>query len=33
MTIPGFAFEIPLLGSLANLTGMFLGALVSGLLE
>lgn len=32
MTIPGFAFEIPLLGSLANLTGMFLGALVSGLI-
>ena len=32
MTIPGFALEIPLLGSLANLTGMFLGALVSGLI-
>lgn len=32
MTIPGFVFEIPLLGSLANLTGMFLGALVSGLI-
>lgn len=32
MTIPGFAFEIPLLGSLANLIGMFLGALVSGLI-
>ncbi len=31
MTIPGFAFEIPLLGSLASLVGMFLGALVSGL--
>lgn len=32
MSIPGFAFEIPLLGSLANLVGMFLGALVSGLI-
>lgn len=32
MTIPIFAFEIPLLGSLANLLGMFLGALVSGLI-
>lgn len=32
MTIPGFAFEIPLLGSLASLVGMFLGALVSGLI-
>ena len=32
MTIPGFAFEIPLLGSLANIIGMFLGALVSGLI-
>jgi len=32
MTIPGFAFEIPLLGSLANLLGMFLGTLVSGLI-
>lgn len=32
MTIPGFAFEIPLLGSLASLLGMFLGALVSGLI-
>ena len=32
MTIPGFAFEIPLLGSLASLIGMFLGALVSGLI-
>lgn len=28
MTIPGFTFQIPLLGSLANLIGMFLGALV-----
>jgi len=32
MSIPGFAFEIPLLGSLAGLIGMFLGALVSGLI-
>ena len=32
MTIPGFAFQIPLLGSLASLIGMFLGALVSGLI-
>lgn len=32
MTIPGFAFEIPLLGSLASLLGMFFGALVSGLI-
>ena len=32
MAIPGFAFEIPLLGSLASLIGMFLGALVSGLI-
>lgn len=32
MAIPGFAFEIPLLGSLANIIGMFLGALVSGLI-
>lgn len=32
MTIPGFAFQIPLIGSLANLLGMFLGALVCGLI-
>ena len=32
MTIPAFAFEIPLLGSLANIIGMFLGAVVSGLI-
>ena len=32
MSIPGFAFEIPLLGSLASLVGMFLGALVNGLI-
>lgn len=32
MTIPVFAFEIPMLGSLASLLGMFFGALVSGLI-
>ncbi len=32
MSIPGFAFEIPLLGSLASLIGMFFGALVCGLI-
>lgn len=32
MSVPGFAFEIPLLGSLANLLGMFFGALTSGLI-
>lgn len=32
LAIPGFAFEIPLLGSLANIIGMFLGALVCGLI-
>lgn len=32
MTIPGFAFEIPLLGSLANIIGIFLGAVVSGII-
>lgn len=31
MSIPCFAFQIPLLGSLASLLGMFLSALVSGL--
>ena len=31
MTVAGFAFEIPFLGSLANLIGMFLGSIVSGL--
>lgn len=30
-TIPGFGVEIPLIGSLANILGIFLGALVSGL--
>ena len=32
MTIPVFAFQIPLLGSLASLLGMFFGALISGLI-
>lgn len=32
MTIPVFAFQIPVLGSLASLLGMFFGALVSGLI-
>lgn len=32
MTIPGFAIEIPLLGSLANIIGIFLGAVVSGII-
>lgn len=32
MTIPIFAFQIPLLGSLASLLGMFFGALISGLI-
>lgn len=32
MTIPVFAFEIPLLGSLASLLGIFLGAIVSGII-
>lgn len=32
MTIPGFGVEDPLIGSLANIIGMFLGALVSGLI-
>ena len=32
MTIPIFAFPIPLLGSLASLIGMFLGGLISGLI-
>lgn len=31
MTIPVFNIEIPLLGSLANILGIFLGALVSGI--
>lgn len=32
MTIPIFAFEIPFLGSLANIIGIFLGAIVAGLI-
>lgn len=32
MTIPVFAFEIPLIGSLANIMGIFLGAVVSGII-
>ena len=31
MVIPGFAFEIPLIGSLASIIGMFLGAVISGI--
>ena len=31
MVIPAFAVEIPLLGSLANILGVFFGALVSGI--
>ena len=31
MTIPIFALEIPLLGSLANILGIFLGAVVAGI--
>lgn len=32
MTIPIFAFEIPLLGNLANILGIFLGAVVAGII-
>lgn len=32
MTIPIFAFEIPLLGSLANILGIFFGAVVAGII-
>ncbi|MBL3731661.1 cation diffusion facilitator family transporter [Lysinibacillus sp. HST-98] len=32
MAIPIFAFEIPLLGSLANILGIFLGAVVAGII-
>ncbi len=32
MAFPVFAIEIPLLGSLANIVGMFLGTLVSGII-
>lgn len=31
LTIPGFGFEIPFFGSLANILGIFLGAVVSGI--
>jgi 5-methylcytosine-specific restriction endonuclease McrA len=31
LTIPGMQFEIPLIGSLANMIGLFLSSLVSGL--
>lgn len=31
MTVPVFAFEIPLIGSLANIIGIFLGAVVAGI--
>ena len=30
--IPGFAFEIPLFGSLANVIGLFMGAVISGII-
>lgn len=32
LAIPVFAFQIPLFGTLANILGMFLGALISGIL-
>ena len=32
MAVPIFAFEIPLLGSLANIVGIFLGAVVAGII-
>ena len=32
MTVPVFAFEIPLFGSLASILGIFFGALVSGII-
>ena len=32
MVVPIFAFEIPLLGSLANILGIFLGAVVAGII-
>lgn len=32
MTIPVFAFEVPLLGSLANILGILLGAIVAGII-
>lgn len=32
MTIPAFAVEIPLIGSLANIVGIFMGAVVAGII-
>lgn len=32
MAIPAFAFEIPLLGTLSNLVGLLLGALIAGII-
>lgn len=32
MSIPGFAVEIPLIGSLANIIGIFMGAVVAGII-
>ncbi len=32
MTIPVFAFEIPIIGSLASVVGLFMGAIVSGVI-
>lgn len=32
MPIPGFSIEIPLIGSLANILGIFMGAVVSGVI-
>lgn len=32
MTIPGFGIQIPILGSLANILGIFLGAVVAGII-
>lgn len=32
MNVPGFSFEIPILGSVANIVGIFLGAIVAGVI-
>ena len=32
LTVPGFGFNIPILGSLASIVGLFLGAVVSGII-
>jgi hypothetical protein len=32
MSVPGFGFEIPILGSLASLIGLFMGGLVAGII-